>query len=390
MHIGIDATCWQNMRGYGRHARGLMSSLVRRDQSNRYVFLLDSEDQVQSVPAEAEVRLVRKSLPTAVATSANGHRSVVDMWKMSRALSAREFDLLLFPTVYSYVPVLSRAKKVVMIHDIIAETYPDLTVPRTVARLFWNSKVALGRWQADAIVTVSEYSRKGILNHFKTAPERVFVVGEASDSIFQVLDDPQPSVRLLTLGISPNVRSVVYVGGFGPHKNLDVLLTAFAALALQREFADVILIMVGEYEKEVFHSSFQTLKKQVQKLGLANRVIFTGYLTDGDLVILLNLATVLALPSMMEGFGLPAIEAAACGCPVIATKASPLPGLLGEGGLYIDPADVHDLERVLNRVLMSEELRQRMRRAGVAAASLLTWDAAANQLVQVLNQVAMT
>ena len=258
------------------------------------------------------------------------------------------------------------------------------------ARLFWNSKVALGRWQADAIVTVSEYSRQGIVDHFKTAPERVFVVGEASDPIFQVLDDPQPSVRLLALGISPGGRSVVYVGGFGPHKNLDALLTAFAALALQHEFADVILIMVGEYEKEVFHSSFQTLKKRVQELGLTNRVIFTGYLTDDDLVILLNLATVLALPSMMEGFGLPAIEAAACGCPVIATKASPLPGLLGEGALYIDPTDVQDLERVLNRVLTSEELRRRMRGAGVAAASRLTWDAAANQLVQVLNQVATT
>ena len=170
MLVGVDATCWQNTRGYGRHARGLLSKLVRIDSANQYVFLLDSEPDVWSLPAEAEIRLIRNSLPTGVASSANGHRSVFDIWKMSRALSAREFDVLLFPTIYSYVPIYSRAKKVVMIHDIIAEKYPDLTVPRMAARLFWNSKVALGRWQADAIVTVSEYSRRGIVDHFKTAP----------------------------------------------------------------------------------------------------------------------------------------------------------------------------------------------------------------------------
>jgi glycosyltransferase involved in cell wall biosynthesis len=275
-----------------------------------------------------------------------------------------------------------------MIHEIIAETFPDLTVPNKAARLFWNTKVALGRWQADAIVTVSDYSRQGILIHFTMAPERVFVVGEANDQIFRVLDDPQPTARLRSLGLLPGVRSVVYVGGFGPHKNLDALLASFAALAPQREFADVILVMVGEYQKEVFHSSFQTLKQRVQELGVAQRVIFTGYLSDGELVILLNLATVLVLPSLMEGFGLPAVEAAACGCPVIATKSSPLPSLLGDGAIYIDPTDVKDLELKLQQVLTSDELRQRMRRAGIAAAARLTWDAAAHQLIAVLNRVA--
>src|SRR5215475_15176890 len=108
MRIGIDATCWLNKRGYGRHARGLLSTLVRTDPGNRYVFFLDSEVQLQTLPTEAEIRLVKSTSPTAVASSANGHRSAMDIWKMSRALSAREFDILLFPTVYSYVPVFSR------------------------------------------------------------------------------------------------------------------------------------------------------------------------------------------------------------------------------------------------------------------------------------------
>ena len=390
MRVGIDATCWHNMRGYGRHARGLLSTLVRTDQSNRYIFVLDSEENVGMLPVEAEIRLIRNSLPTAIATSADGHRSIVDMWKMSRALSAREFDVLLFPTVYSYVPVLSRAKKVVMIHDVIAETYPDLTIPGMAARLFWHTKVALGRWQADAIVTVSEYSRKGILDHFTMDPERVFVVGEASDPTFRVIDDPQPSATVRSLRIEAGGRSVVYVGGFGPHKNVEKLVAAFAAVGRRDEFADAKLILVGEYEKEVFHSSFQGIKSRIQGLGLSDRVIFTGYLTDEDLVILLNLATVLVLPSLMEGFGLPAIEAAACGCPVIATSASPLPSLLGDGALYINPTDQRELELALERVLLSGELRRQMRIAGLAAAKRLTWDAAAGQLRDVFNRLAVS
>jgi glycosyltransferase involved in cell wall biosynthesis len=89
----------------------------------------------------------------------------------------------------------------------------------------------------------------------------------------------------------------------------------------------------------------------------------------------------------MEGFGLPAVEAAACGCPVIATKASPLPGLLGEAARYIEPTDVQDLQRNLQQVLSSDALRQKMRSVGLVAARRLTWDAAAQQMIQLMQQV---
>jgi len=387
MKIGVDATSRQNNRGYGRHARALLNALIPLDSENRYTLFVDSLDASDKIPAEADVRLVNTDAPTAVATAANGHRSAMDMLRMSRALSNSSFDLLLFPTVYSYVPVFSRAKKIVMIHDVIAETYPQLTLPSFAARLFWKSKVALGRWQADAIVTVSNYSRQGILEHFKTQPERVFVVGEASDPVFRVLPNPQPTPRLSELGINCTDRTVIYVGGFSPHKNLESLVRAFAKVVEHPSFADVKLVMVGEYRKEVFHSCYSSIKQLTAELGVASRVIFTGYLPDEELVVLLNLASVLVLPSLIEGFGLPAVEAAACGCPVIATTASPLPGLLGEGGIFINPANQEDLDTALNRVLESDALRQQMRAAGLAAAAKLTWDAAARQMINLIRQV---
>lgn len=387
MRIGVDATCWQNGRGYGRHARSLLSSVVRLDTENRYTFFMDSIENAETLPPQAELRSVRSTTPAAIAASSNGHRSYGDMLKMSRAMSAPEFDVLLFPTVYSYVPVLTRAKKIVMIHDVIAETYPGLTLPKLTSRLFWKAKVGLGRWQADAIVTVSDYSRKGIIKHFNLTPGEVFVVGEASDPIFRVIAEPQVTPHLRSLGINASHRLAVYVGGFSPHKNLEPLVAAFSKLASQETFSDIRLIMVGEYEKEVFHSYFETIKGLVGQLSIQDRVIFTGYLPDEELAVLLNLSAVLALPSLMEGFGLPALEAAASGCPVIATTASPLPDLLEGAGVFFDPARHQDLEAALARVLGSECLRKSMREAGIKAASRLSWEAAAQQMIDLIPRV---
>lgn len=388
LRVGVDATCWQNPRGYGRHARALLSALVRLDVETRYVLFVDFTDSPVALPSGADVRRVRATAPTVTAAAAAGHRALGDAWRMSRALSDASLDVLLFPTIYSYVPVVSRAKKVVMIHDVIADTYPRLTLPSLRARLLWRAKTALGRWQAHAIVTVSEHSRRGLLERFRIAPERVRVVGEASDPIFRPLADPRPTPRLGSLGITGAERVVVYVGGFSPHKNLEPLVAAFAALTARPAFGDARLVMVGDFRQDVFHSYFDTVRARVHESGLDARVIFTGYLPDEELVVLLNVASVLVLPSLLEGFGLPAVEAAACGCAVIATTASPLPVLLGEGGLYVDPTREDELTDALARVLGSDALRGRMRAAALAAARRLTWDAAGRQMIALLRDVA--
>jgi glycosyltransferase involved in cell wall biosynthesis len=389
MRIGVDATSTQNSRGYGRHARALLNALINLDARNEYTLLMDDNWAPGMFPPRAQVKWVRTGVPAATAASANSHRSVLDLVRMSRALSDWSFDLVLFPTIYTYVPVFSPAKKVVVIHDVIAETYPHLTLPSLPAKLFWRSKVAAGRWQADAIATVSNFSREGIVNHFKIDPDRVFVIGEASDPIFRVLPNPKPTPRLCALDLIGDTRMVVYVGGFSPHKNLEALVSAFARITSQSSFSDLRLVLVGEDKKEVFHSYSGTIRRQVEALGIGERVIFTGYLPDEELVVLLNLATVLVLPSLMEGFGLPAVEAAACGCPVIATNASPLPELFGEGGIFIDPTEQDELETALSLVVESASLREHMRREGLAAAGRLTWESAARQMMDLIRQVVM-
>ena len=387
MRIAVDATCWHNRRGYGRHARALLRSLVKLDRENQYTLFLDSTEDAEPTPPDCEVRVLKADVPTYRAASADGHRTLTDMGRMSWALSAPEFDIVLFPTIYSYVPVFGSARKLVMAHDVIAETYPKLTVPGWRARLFWNIKVRLGYWQADALITVSDYSRAGILEHFHVDPRKLFVVGEAADPVFRRLDEPVPSPRLRELGIGSSRRTAVYLGGFSPHKNLGALIAALAGIAARPEFADLVLVMVGDTTGDAFLTCIQALTKQIDALGLKDRIIFAGYLDDEDVIVLLNLATVLVLPSLMEGFGLPAVEAAACGCPVVATKASPLEGLLGQGGIYVGTGQ-DEIAEAMVRVLSSEELQARMRQAGLEAAGRLTWETAARQMIAVIRQVA--
>lgn len=387
MRIGVDATCWQNRRGYGRHSRALLSALVNLDVNNQYVLFMDSDKDIEDLPIGAELNLVKTDAPTAQAASAKGRRSARDMWRMARAMSSTDLDLLFFPTIYSYVPVMTRAKKIVMIHDVIAEKYLDLTMPKFSARLFWKTKVALGRWQADAVATVSDFSRRGIVEHFGMDADRVHVVREANDPVFRVLKDPQPTQHLTSLGFDPANRSIVYVGGFSPHKNLEMLVRVFSDIIKKPGFSDLQLILVGDDKTEVFYSYVDTIKNMVADLGLGKRVLFTGFLSDEELVILFNLSTVSVLPSLIEGFGLPAVEAAACGCAVIATRESPLPSVLGEGALHFDPRNKEELERALLSVLESPSLRERIRMAGVDATSKLTWEAAAKEMVNLINSV---
>src|SRR5688500_4160740 len=251
MHIGVDATSWQNNRGYGRHARALLGALVKLDVRNRYTLFMDSSERAELVSPNAKIRLLRPGVPTAIAASANGSRGVLDLWRMSRALSAPGLDILLFPTIYSFVPVITRAKKIVVIHDTIAETYPQLTLPRNAGRFLWQAKVALGRAQADVVVTVSEYSRRQIVSRFGLSADRVFVVGEAGDPVFRPLENPRITPALSAAGIRPGGRMIVYVGGFSPHKNLTALVRAFASICEKESFADTSMVMVGEYKKEV-------------------------------------------------------------------------------------------------------------------------------------------
>jgi glycosyltransferase involved in cell wall biosynthesis len=387
MRIGVDATCWTNRRGYGRFARSLLRPTVALDRENHYTFFVDDASDEFPFPDGVDIVRVASTVPTVKAAAADGSRSPRDLWACSRAFSRAGLDLFFFPSVYSYVPLFSRVPQLVTIHDVIPELFPELVFPSLRSKLFWRAKVWLGCAQARLVLTVSEYSRKCLAEQLHIPEHRMRVVNEASDPVFYVQENPQPTPLLERLGLTRGTRFLTYVGGFSPHKNLSLLVKVCSDLQSRPGFDDVRLVFGGDYEGDVFFSCYRQLVAQVQTAGLADKVIFTGYLRDADLLALLNMTQVLLLPSFCEGFGLPAIEAAACGAPVIATTRSPLPELLGEGAIILEPEDRAGWTAAVTSILTDSALRERMRTAALAAAAKLSWENSARQLLAIFEEV---
>jgi glycosyltransferase involved in cell wall biosynthesis len=146
------------------------------------------------------------------------------------------------------------------------------------------------------------------------------------------------------------------------------------------------LVIVGDHSHDSFLTCFRELSQECARLGLTERVTFTGFVPDDDLVALYNAARVLALPSVAEGFGLPAIEAMACGLPVAASRRGSLPEIVGDAGVFFDPLDNEDMATALRRLLEDDTLRASLSVAGLARASRRSWNEAAGKTVRLIEQ----
>ncbi len=165
------------------------------------------------------------------------------------------------------------------------------------------------------------------------------------------------------MGSTPATPFLLYVGGLSPHKNLARLIEAFARSGLERD--GLTLVLVGD-TGDVFHTHVPELRAAVERSGLGGRVVFTGFVPDDDLVYFYNRAKALVQPSLMEGFGLPPVEAMACGTPVLSSTAGSLPEVVGDAGLFFDPTDVGAIASALRAVVDEPRLRAGAGRQGVA------------------------
>jgi glycosyltransferase involved in cell wall biosynthesis len=381
MRIGVDATAWSNRRGYGRFARSLLHAVLAMDRANSYLFFSDYESSEFPFPANAEVCLVKTGRPTVAAAAADSHRSLADLWAVARAMRASKSDLIFFPSEYSYVPALGRTPQIVTLHDAIAELWPDKVFPNTRARMLFGAKKRLAIWQATLLLTVSEHSRRLLARELRIPLERLRVVSEAPDAVFRPLPGPVNEEASRRWGIPPSAPCLAFVGGFSPHKNLLMLVEVVAEIVRQDSLRELRLVLVGETTTETFHSCWPQLSARVREAGIERSVLFTGRLPDGELNLVLNRCDALVLPSFCEGFGLPAVEAAACGKPVLVTTESPIPELLGQGALAVSPADQTAWRNAIVRLLLDRPLRLQMAKAALAAAAGMTWEKSARQLL---------
>ena len=384
MRIGLDGSCWRNRRGFGRFTRCLIPQMICRHPDHDYVLVIDEQSSSSPELPDVEVREVAVDVPPARAAAADGHRSLLDIARMSKAGSTAGCDVFFFPSSYSYFPVFG-PPSVVAIHDAIAERMPELVLPSRRARLNWRIKQRLAIHRAGAIVTVSQASRKELRDVLGIADDKIVVVGEAPDRIFRPTEPHQREEVLDRYGIGTDPY-LLYVGGISPHKNLEMLISAFEQVAKQQ--SGLLLVLVGDLVGDAFLSSAEPIRARVRSSEVSERILLTGYVEDEDLVCLYGGALATVLPSLGEGFGLPAAESAACGVPVIASTDAALQELLGDAGIYVDPKRVAEVAGAMSRVAADPSLRRAAATAVTRRAQGWGWGKIADSVVEVLEEVA--
>jgi glycosyltransferase involved in cell wall biosynthesis len=388
MRIGIDACCWSNKRGFGRYTRELVREIHRQAGTRKLTLVVDRRTAEESrFPEPSEVVIVETDEQPTRAASATSARRLTDLWRMRRAVSRLKLDLFFFPAVYSYFPIPGRVPTVVTFHDAIAESHPSLIFSNGRSRWLWAVKVRTALWQADRILTVSETARRQIAGVFGYPSSSISAVPEGPAPEFRVLHDRSSLEDVLKKHDLPaDEPLILYVGGISPHKNLQGLLRALAGLARSRP-SDWHLGIVGEYENDSFLGCYRELRDLAAELGLNERLTFTGFVPNEELVALYNAACFLVLPSFSEGFGLPVVEAMACGLPVAASRGGALPEVIGPAGALFDPENLEEMASVMEDLLSSPSRRDQLRQAGFERVKRYSWSTAAERTLSLFEEI---
>ncbi len=373
MHIGIDAhAIGARQGGNETYIRNLIKALAEIDGKNRYTIYLANPEaaaiwrngfteqfpnfEIRSLPPPTP--LVR--VPVALAVE----------------LRLRPVDLL---HVQFTAPPFCRVPVVATIHDLAFEHLPETFTRRGSLQL----KLTVRRTakKAARIATVSEYSRQDLLRTYKLPPEKVVVTHNGVEPHFspQCNSAHESSEIRRRFGVERDF--ILAVGSLQPRKNLVRLIRAYAKLRSEQERFNHQLVIVGRklwLTDEIF--------AEVKKQKWANDVILTGYVADEDLPALYRAASAFVYPSIFEGFGLPPLEAMACGTPVVTSNTSSLPEVVEDAALLIDPYNEQDLANALQRIVGDELLRVRLRKHGAEQAKKFTWRAAAEKTLQLYRE----
>jgi glycosyltransferase involved in cell wall biosynthesis len=379
MRVGVDATSWDNRRGYGRFARNALTRLVKLDGDTNYVFVVDGAGAAETPGERLRVKLSR---PPSEAASAESYRPTADLLRLSAAVTRARFDALLFPSVYTYFPSVG-APTVVGVHDLIADDFPELTLPSRRARTFWQMKQGLAIRLAKRLFTVSEAARAAIAARMRIEPAKLAVVPEAPDPVFTPRAQPDAERAAADTGVPSGERYLLYAGGISPHKNVETLVEAFARLPR----GEARLVLVGALD-DAYLSATASIRSRIANLGLGEEVLLPGYVSDETLACLYSGAAAVVLPSLAEGFGLPAVEAAACGAPVVLSDIPAHRETLGDEALFFPPRDVAQLTEQLEQLLASDMLRRSLAERGHRRVARFSWDASAEALRTLVHEAA--
>lgn len=367
MRIGIDARmAYYTQAGIGQYIRRLIEGLSRIDIAEEIVLLQSRKDQPIVLNHSA---FRRRSLWT---PSHNRFEQIT----LPIEIALTRLQVLHSP---DFIPPLRRnCRSVITVHDLAFLRFPHF-LTRESARYYSQIDQAVRR--TDHIIAVSESTRQDIIQLLGVPEEKITVIHEAAHPCFRPIDDPD-ALAATRARYNLSDPFILTVSTIEPRKNLVTLLRAFRAF-LEKSPRPAQLAIVGKpgwlYE-DVFHT--------VEALGLQDAVRFLGRVPPEELIYLYNAAAVHVHPALYEGFGLPPLEAMACGTPTIVSNVSSLPEVVGDAGLLVDPQDEGEWAAAMARVLSDTELSAQMRTRGLSQAGRFSVEKMARETLAVYRKVA--
>ncbi|HLY29484.1 MAG TPA: glycosyltransferase family 1 protein [Ktedonobacterales bacterium] len=378
MRVTIDYTpAIAQGAGIGRYTRSLVSALARVDLTTRYtLFSVERPSQERGFPSAADMPTMRPRLwPVGV-------RYATAIWQRARLPLPIEFvsgrASVFHGTDFTLPPALL-ARRVVTIHDLAFLTQPQYAFPKLVTYL--SRVVPRSVREADHIIAVSQSTAADLVTHLGVVREKISVIHIGVDPSVRRIEDP---ARIAALEARYGLRHpfILAVGTIEPRKNYEELIAAFAH-ARQTADGPRQLVIAGR-KGWLYDGVFAA----VQRHGLQEAVRFLDYVPDDDLPTLYTAADALAMPSYYEGFGIPVIEAMACGTPVVCSTGGALPEVAGDAALIVAPDDVDGLADALVRLVSYPTLREELRHRGLARAQRFTWDDAGRAHANVYRRLA--
>jgi len=368
MRIAIDG---QLLGGRYSGVERCILELVRHLQaldSPHHFVLYVPRDFREPLPASERWTVRRTEVPP----GRRAQRIFWQQWVLPRQLERDRIDLLHGP---GYIlPWRVGRPAVVTIYDLIALQYPAWCRRSNV----WHYRLLLPRSarQARAVIVPSAATRTALQMELRLPAERIHLIPPGVPERFQVLSDPSRLAEVRRKYGLPE-RFVLFVGNIEPKKNLETALQAFAALRRRGRTEGFVIVSAKSWADRAVRQTLAALGKAVQDL---------GYVPDSDLPGIYNLAQVLVFPSLVEGFGLPPLEAMACGTPVVTSNRPALPEVVGEAALQVEARDVGALAAALELVLTDADLRREMIQRGLERAARFSWKRAAERTMEVYQK----
>jgi glycosyltransferase involved in cell wall biosynthesis len=244
-------------------------------------------------------------------------------------------------------------------------------------RIYKKNILKISIRKADIIVADSHSTKRDIIEYFGVEDEKIKVVHLGVESRFR----PIGNVEKYRLRNNLPSKMILNVGTLEPRKNVVTLIKAFKRLR-EKGFEDYKLVIAGDKGW-----LYEQIFKDVDHSGLKQEILFRGVVSDEDLPMFYNCADIFVYPSLYEGFGLPPLEAMACGIPVITSNTSSLPEVIGDAGIMVDPTDDKSLSDAMYSVLTDKELWQHMSNNGLQRSKIFTWEKAAKEILEIYDEV---